>query len=244
MFCYNCGGELGNTAQFCRSCGTKINRQNYINILNQMLESGKEMNDDTANKRKTITETLDIIAKIITGGLSFISGIVLFGAILGYFNNSLIPFVIFFLVLGIFEWVCDKLPMVPKIVFAVLEIIALIICFSIVGNFTTVASVKLGSPYAYPNITYEMAFNDYFSNPTWKTAGKDEDGNNVVKFTGNCYYMDEMAFVEVRFTVFDEQERFSVSSVRINGVDTGWLGNAIVLEIFEEYKQSHNIRSK
>ena len=142
-------------------------------------------------------------------------------------------------VVFVFGWLADKFPKVPDIVFAVLEIIALIICFNIADSATTVAMVKGGSPDGYPNITYEKAFDDYFSNPTWKDAGEDEDGNKVVKFTGNCSYLDQPAVAELKFTVYEDQERFVLSSVKINGSDMDWLGYTLVMDAFEEYGKSN-----
>ena len=56
-------------------------------------------------------------------------------------------------------------------------------------------------------------------NPAWKNVGDDEDGNDVVKFTGKCYYHDEIANVEVKFTLHKDEDSFDVSSVKINGED-------------------------
>lgn len=115
----------------------------------------------------------------------------------------------------------------------------MIICFSVANNVGTVASVKGGSPNDYPDITYESAFEYYFSNPSWKSVGKDEEGNEVVKFTGNCYYLGESAIAEIKFTLYEEQGSFVVSTVKINGQDIGWLGNVWILSIFDDYEQNY-----
>lgn len=133
----------------------------------------------------------------------------------------------------------DKFPKIPIIVIAVLEIIMLIVCFNVAGNASAVASVKGGHPYDYPTITYEDAFEDYFSDPAWKNVGDDEDGNDVVKFTGKCYYHDEIANVEVKFTLHKDEDSFDVSSVKINGEDMGALRNVLIVDVFDEYEQSH-----
>lgn len=182
---------------------------------------------------------LDKIGKIILRILAVINLILVIGAFFGIFDKNPIPFIIFVGIVLIFGILEKKFPKVPSIVLAVLEIIALIVCFNLAGNAGTVASVKGGSPESYPNISYEKAFDNYFSEPTWKNVGKDEDGNEVVKFTGNCYYLDEEATVEVKFTVYKEQNSFVVSSVKINGQDMGLLKNSLIIAAFDEYEQSH-----
>lgn len=235
MHCSKCGAELRKDAQFCGSCGTKIYIENGSNIgIDEAVSCVKK---DV--EKYTVNEILEKIGNFITLGLSIISVIVLIGGFLGFFDEKPIPMLIFLGVVGLFEWIEDKLPKVPSIVFAVLEIIVLIMCFNIANDIGAIDSVKGGSPESYPNITYERAFEDYFSDTTWKSVGKDEDGNEVVKFTGNCYYLDETAVVEIKFTIYEEQGIFVVSSVKINGTDMGILGNALIMDIFEEYKQSH-----
>lgn len=230
MKCEKCGSEIENAAQFCSSCGTKVELTTTEGATEKVAAEGEKY---------TGGEMLENIGKFITGGLSLISVIMLIGAFFGAFDKKPIPFLIFIGVVLFFGWLQDKLPKIPTIVFAALEIIALIICFNVANNVGAVESVKGGTPNSYPNITYEKAFDDYFSEPVWKSVGKDEDGNEVVKFTGNCYYLDETAVAEIKFTVYEEQGSFVVSSVKINGMDMGLLGNGLVMDVFEEYQQSH-----
>ena len=121
---------------------------------------------------------------------------------------------------------------------AILEIVALVICFSISNNVGAVLSVKEGSPDQFPNITYEEAFEEYFAQPTWENCGKDEDGNEVVKFTGICTYLESDAIAEVKFKIYEEQGHFVVSSIKINGEDMDLLGNALIMDVFEEYQNN------
>ncbi len=127
---------------------------------------------------------------------------------MGLLIKNPVPFIVFMAVVLFFGWLEDKFPKIPIIVIAVLEIIMLIVCFNVAGNASAVASVKGGHPYDYPTITYEDAFEDYFSDPAWKNVGDDEDGNDVVKFTGKCYYHDEIANVEVKFTLHKDEDSF------------------------------------
>lgn len=230
MKCEKCGSEIEKGAQFCTACGTKVEFTETEKITEKV---------SSENEKYTGNEMLEKVGKFITGGLSLISVIMLIGAFFGAFDKNPIPFIIFIGVVLFFGWLQDKLSKVPTIVFAVLEIIALVICFNVASNVGAVESVKGGSPSAYPNITYEKAFDDYFTDPVWKSAGKDEDGNEIVKFTGGCYYLDENAVAEIKFTIYEEQGSFVVSSVKINGIDMGLLGNGLVMDVFEEYQQSH-----
>lgn len=53
-----------------------------------------------------------------------------------------------------------------------------------------VLAVKNGAPVLIPQITYGQAFEEFFSNPTWKYF-EGEGGEDVVEFTGGCTYFDE-----------------------------------------------------
>lgn len=233
MRCKKCGVEIDEGARFCGSCGTKVDIDNNTSEKVNMAIN----NNDT--EKYTGNELLEKIGKLITGGLSIISGIMVIGALFGFFDKNPVPFIIFIVIVILFGKLEDKMPKVPTIMIAVLEIIALIFCFNVANNVEAVASVKGGSPSNYPSITYEKAFDNYFSEPTWKSAGKDEDGNEIVRFTGNCYYLGDDAVAEVKFTIYEEQGSFVVSSVKINGQDMGLLGNGLIVSVFEDYKQSH-----
>lgn len=228
MFCSNCGKEVLDGDSFCATCGAKVDT---VNVNNQATppSTPQKMEDKGINK----------VGKFITGALSFIAFIAMIGGFLGIFDNNPVPFLIFIGVVFVFNLLEEKLPKLPTIVVAILEIVTLMICFGLAGEATAVASVKGGTPEGYPTITYERAFDYYFSNPVWKSVGADEDGNEVVKFTGTCTYLDKDAVAEVKFTIYKEQERFAVTSVKINGDDMGLLGNALVLDVFEEYESEH-----
>lgn len=234
MKCKKCGAETKEGSKFCMVCGAKIEEVEKNN-------SGREEVSTSENhdEKKKGNKVLEKIGKIITGVLSLISVIMLIGAFFGAFDKNPVPFIVFMAVVLFFGWLEDKFPKIPIIVIAVLEIIMLIVCFNVAGNASAVASVKGGHLYDYPTITYEEAFEDYFSDPAWKNVGDDEDGNDVVKFTGKCYYLDEIANVEVKFTLHKDEDSFDVSSVKINGEDMGALRNVLIVDVFDEYEQSH-----
>ena len=222
---------------------SEINEDTDSKNINNSIHKAKLKKDIPEEKQNTekytANEMFEKTGKLITGGLSIINLIMVIGALLGYFDKNPIPFIVFCVVVALFTKLEEKFPRVPTIVIAALEIIALIICFNIADNVDVVTSVKDGTSSDYPGISYEKAFDNYFSNPTWKKVGKDEDGNAVVKFTGNCYYLNEEAIAEIKFTLYKEQGSFVVSSVKINGEDMGVLGNALIRNAFEEYQQDH-----
>lgn len=235
MYCANCGTKLEDGDLFCSECGSPVGNQTA-----KARENKTKIGENENNTEKySGGEMLEKIGDFIKYGLAIIAVIMLIGAVMGAFDKNPLPFMVFIGVLFVFGWLEDKMPRVPSIVIAVMEIIALIVCFNIANDVSSVVSVKSGSPNDYPNVTYERAFEDYFSNATWKSMGEDEDGNAVVKFTGNCLYLDSEALAEIKFTVYEDQGQFVVSSVKINGNDLGLLGNALILDVFEEYENSH-----
>lgn len=245
MYCDKCGAEIADGMKFCSSCGAKVGAEQASvesekSVAGEQpvirpLTSEAEMNGN-AEKEKG---ALEKVGKLVTKTLSVISVIMLIGAFFGVFDKDPIPFLIFIGVILVANKLEEKFPKMPAIALAAFEVIALVVCFNIAGNAGAVAAVKTGKPTAYPTISYERAFSDYFSSPTWKSAGKDEDGNEVVKFVGNCQYLGSEAVAEIKFTVYEEQGSFVASSVKLNGQDMGLLGNALILDVFEEYEQNH-----
>lgn len=235
MKCKACGAEITNDATFCNFCGEKVDQSQDTNNERVMKTTSQRSSEEKYSGK----EMMDKIAKFITGGLSIISVIMVIGGLLGFFDSNPVPFLILVGVVMFANWLEEKLPKFPTIFFAIFEIIALIICFSISNDAGAVLSVKEGRPNQYPNITYERAFEDYFANPAWEACGKDEDGNEVVKFTGTCTYLGNDAVAEVKFRIYEEQGSFVVSSVKLNGEDMGLLGNAMIMDVFEEFQNSH-----
>ena len=236
MKCKACGTEIANDAKFCNFCGTKVEETKNVNDENVEANAVSKDNEEKYSTK----EMIDKIANLVTYGLSAVSIVMIIGALLGFFDKNPIPFIVFVGVIFIAERLEEKLPKVPTVFFAAFEIIALIVCFNIGNNVGSVLAVKEGCPSQYPNITYEQAFDDYFANPKWESCGKDEDGNEVVMFTGTCEYMGTDAIAEIKFTVYKEQESFVVSSVKLNGEDMDMWGNVLVMDVFEEYQNAKN----
>ena len=237
MKCKICGAEILNGANFCIVCGNKVNYSQAQYINNESVV--ESISSEKKEQKYSGKEIVDIIANIITGGLAVIAFIMLTGCFLGFFDKSPIPFIVFIGIVWFANWLEEKIPKLPTIFIAIFEIVALVICFNFGNNVGAVISVKGGSPYPYPDITYEQAFEDYFENPTWKACGQDEDDNKIVKFTGTCSYFGTNAVTEIKFKIYEDQESFIVSSVKINGEDMGLYGDLFVIGIFEEYQNSH-----
>lgn len=235
MKCNNCGAEITNDVNFCELCGAKVDKPQNIED-SSVVEEESQQNSD---KKYSVKEMANKIAGIIEWGLAAISGIMVIGIFLGFFDTNPVPFVVFVCVVRVIGWLREKLPKIPAIFFAIFEIVAIIICFNIGNHAALLLSVKWSSPSLYPDITYEEAFEDYFANPTWETCGKDAAGNEVVKFSGICTYLGSNAIAEVTFTVYKKQDSFVVSSTTINGVNMDDIGNIMVLNAFEEYQNSH-----
>ena len=233
--CKACGTEMAFDAKFCTICGEKVGQSQNTSNASEVRKTSVECGDEKYSGK----EMVDKIARFITGGLSIISSIMAIGALFGVFDNNPIPFFVLVGVVLFVNWLGEKLPKIPTLFFAIFEIVALIICFNISNDVSAVLSVKGGSPNQYPNITYEQAFDGYFTNSTWEACKKNEEGNEIVKFTGTCTYLGVDAVAEIKFEIYEEQDCFVVSSVKINGEDVGLLGNVLIMDVFEEYQNNH-----
>lgn len=63
--------------------------------------------------------------------------------------------------------------------------------------------VKTGSFEAFPDTTIEDAFNEFFSDPQWKSFTS-EDGLNIVEFNGGCTLDGKEANCCIQFNVFED----------------------------------------
>lgn len=124
-----------------------------------------------------------------------------------------------------------------------------------------VLAVKGGSPTDYPDITYEEAFESFFSEPTWRyfegtKKGPDDDGDgkedytesniDVVEFTGNCMYADVEVKALIQFELDTENGTFEASYLSFNDVPQSVLiMNSLIIKAFETYggEENENIES-
>lgn len=73
------------------------------------------------------------------------------------------------------------------LIIGIAAIIFVVILFAIMGGGDNkyVKLVKTGAPDGYPDITYGKAFDNFFTNPTWKYFESDKN-EDVVEFSGGC----------------------------------------------------------
>ena len=111
-----------------------------------------------------------------------------------------------------------------------------------------VLGVKGGSPNSYPDITYEEAFESFFSNPTWTyfegTREDDEKTYDVVEFTGNCLYNDIEVKALIQFTISDDRETFEASYFSLNDIPQTTADlYGLIEKVFSEYQESQEMES-
>ncbi|MBE5917186.1 MAG: zinc-ribbon domain-containing protein [Pseudobutyrivibrio ruminis] len=230
MKCPNCGKKIENDSKFCETCGFDLS--SLENLTSKNFNNEAEQND---NSNKSTLDKLNLIALDIMALLGIASIVMTVLALLGVFNKNPIPFILFVGIVYALNWVDDKFPKIPKILIATTAIILLILCFKISTKSDYVASVKTSTPDAYPSISYEDAFDNYFSNPKWKQIKDNTDGNPIVKFTGTCSYDGYPAVAEITFTIYEDQRRFAITSMKIDGNDMGIYTDSIIDDIFYEY---------
>lgn len=120
-----------------------------------------------------------------------------------------------------------------------------------------VIMVKKGCPESFPGITYEDAFGDFFSNPTWKyfkgtSKGPDDDGDgnpdftseniDVVEFTGRCSYMDVDVKALIQFVLDKKNGTFEAYCLSLNDIpQNGLMLVSLIEKAFTQYAEKHNI---
>jgi len=105
-------------------------------------------------------------------------------------------------------------------------LLAIIICMSFVacsGNNSfsnareKIMMVKTGSPFSYPDITYEEAFNNFFRNPSWEYF-EDENKIEMVGFKGECLYDDVEIEVYIKFALDIENGTSEITDLSFNNI--------------------------
>lgn len=98
-----------------------------------------------------------------------------------------------------------------------------------------VTFVKNGSPLNYPDITYDEAFSEFFSNRSWEYFESDK-GLDVVEFHGDCMYYDSEITVTVQFVLDMKKGTFEMEYVAFNDVPQSVLMSyALITKVFESY---------
>ncbi len=105
--------------------------------------------------------------------------------------------------------------------------------------------VKGGTNTAYPGVTYEEAFENFFTDPSWKyfkgtQEGPDDDGDgepdytiddvDVVEFTGRCLYADTEVTALIQFVLDTNAGTFEPTFLSFNDVPQSVLMLAGLME--------------
>lgn len=125
--------------------------------------------------------------------------------------------------------------------FGVVLILAFVIVFNI-NDFSSsivedehITFVKNGSPSSYPDITYDKAFSDFFSNRSWEYF-ESEGHKDVVEFHGNCMYQNVEVTATIQFVLNMDDGTFEISYLAFNDVPQSILVEyALITKIFESY---------
>ena len=85
------------------------------------------------------------------------------------------------------------------------------------SNNEYVQMVKNGYNEDNPDLTFGVAFNEFFSNPTWKHF-EAETGENIVEFTGDCVYRDTTVKARLQFILSEDSDTFEIGALSFNEV--------------------------
>ena len=94
--------------------------------------------------------------------------------------------------------------------------------------------VKQGSFDSYPTVKIGKSFNQYFLNPEWDSF-ESTRGDNVVEFTGQCYFLDEVTDVTMQFVIYAD-ETMSVEYLSLDNETQDDVMTAILIStVMEDY---------
>ncbi len=119
--------------------------------------------------------------------------------------------------------------------------------------------VKGGTNTAYPGVTYGEAFENFFTDPSWKyfkgtQEGPDDDGDgepdytidnvDVVEFTGGCLYADTEVTALIQFVLDTDAGTFEPTFLSLNDVPQNVLILAGLMEtVFTQAQEDLGISS-
>lgn len=101
-----------------------------------------------------------------------------------------------------------------------------------------ISIVLNGSPNMIPYITYEEAYEYFFTDPKWRYF-EATDGSDVVEFSGGCLYGEDPVTVYVQFVIDEIQETFELCYANLNGIS---MEDSLILQLiyrpFSEYSEN------
>ena len=113
-------------------------------------------------------------------------------------------------------------------------IVIFLVSFFGFGGTKYINIVKQGSFDSYPTVEIGKAFNQYFSNAEWE-AFESTRGDQVVEFTGQCYFLDELTDVTMQFVIYSD-ETFSVEYLSFDNETQGaWMTTILISTVMEDY---------
>lgn len=116
-------------------------------------------------------------------------------------------------------------------------VLLVVVFMGVVGVFNGdekyVEAVKSGHPVAYPDITYEEAYNSFFDSPKWKYL-KTDDGLDIVQFDGECTYDGEPAHMVVQFKVNVSSGDFDIYAMELDDNPQSILDIAVIQSVIFE----------
>ena len=94
-----------------------------------------------------------------------------------------------------------------------------------------------------PGITYEEAFENFFTDPRWEYY-KSTEGQDVVEFTGGCTYRDSSVKARLQFIVNEDKGTFETHFLSFNEVPQDLFTIASLIEtVFGEDDDDVNINT-
>jgi hypothetical protein len=108
------------------------------------------------------------------------------------------------------------------------------------ANNEYVQMVKNGYIENNPDLTFGVAFENFFASPTWKHF-EAETGQNIVEFTGDCTYLDTPVKARLQFILSDDDGTFEIGALSFNEVpQTELVKTALFIAIFDNDDEEEN----
>lgn len=98
--------------------------------------------------------------------------------------------------------------------------------------------VRGGTPNLIPHITYEEAYEYFFTEPKWRYF-EATDGSEVVEFSGGCLYNDDPVTVYVQFVIDQGQKSFDLYYASLDGISVeDSIMVDLIYEPFSDYAEN------
>lgn len=216
MYCFNCGKPIEEGARFCTNCGAPVKAA--PETINESLLGQQEGTEQSIPEEPVVAEpkyeytqkaeeTPAAPKKSKTKKVLLIVGIVVAALIITVVGA-------FFLLKKVFQRVDGIINVVS------------------VSDDQYIDTVRNGYLPKYDYCTVGEAFDAFFLDPEWKYF-QAEDGDHVVQFEGQCYYLDELTDFLIQFIV--KGDNFEVYALEIDGnVQNQVVETAVIEKIFSD----------